>query len=122
MGKTGGRGQKGQRSRTGRGGGSRPGFEGGQLPLYRRLPKRGFSNARFRLTREIVKVGALERLSADLIRPEELLEAGLVKRGTERIKFLAGGELKRAVTVHAHGFSKGAAQAIEKAGGKTVVL
>ena len=118
LGKTCGRGQKGQRSRTGRGGGSRPGFEGGQFPLIRRLPKRGFSNHRFRETRGIVKVGDLQKLTYSVVGPKEFIQERLVKKGTERIKLLAGGSLKRAVTVHAHGFSEGARKAIEQAGGK----
>ncbi len=122
LGKTGGRGQKGQRSRTGRGGGSRPGFEGGQFPLIRRFPKRGFSNHRFRWVRGIVKVGDLQGLTHTVIGPEEFIQEKLVKRSTERIKLLAGGTLKRAVTVHAHGFSKGAREAIEKAGGRVETI
>ena len=104
------------------GGGSRPGFEGGQFPLIRRVPKRGFSNARFRERRGIVKVGDLERLTQAVVNPQELISSGLVKRGTERIKVLSGGTLKRAVTVQAHGFSQGARKSIEKAGGKAEVI
>ncbi|MBI2871537.1 MAG: 50S ribosomal protein L15 [Candidatus Omnitrophica bacterium] len=122
MGKTATRGVKGQRSRSGRGGGSRPGFEGGQFPLIRRVPKRGFSNARFAATRAIVKVGDLGRLTQPSVGPAEMVAAGLVRRGTERIKVLAGGELKRSVTVKAHGFSDGARKAIELAGGKAILI
>jgi len=86
------------------------------------VPKRGFSNSRFRKSRDIVKVGDLQKLAQEVVRPADLAEAGLVKNRTERIKVLSGGTLKRAVTVHAHGFSAGARKAIEQAGGKAEII
>lgn len=118
-GKTSGRGQKGQKSRSG--GNPHPWFEGGQMPLYRRLPKRGFTNI-FRKEYEIVDVSRLSALSGDLpITPEIMKEQGLVKKSAA-VKILANGELSKAVTVHAHKFSKSAIEKIEKSGGKAVIV
>ena len=118
MGKTSTRGHKGQRSRSG----SRMirGFEGGQMPLHRRLPKRGFTNI-FRKRFNIVNLEALERLGEATITPEVLRKAGIV-RSLHPVKILGEGELKKAVTVQAHKFSKSAEEKITRAGGKCEVL
>jgi len=118
MGKTSARGHKGQRSRSG----SRMmrGFEGGQMPLHRRLPKRGFTNI-FRIEYSIVSLEKLAALGETTINPDVLHKAGVVK-GKNPIKILGDGELKTAVTVHAHKFSKSAQEKITKAGGKFEVL
>jgi large subunit ribosomal protein L15 len=118
MGKTSTRGHKGQRSRSG----SRMlrGFEGGQMPLHRRLPKRGFTNI-FRTEYTIVNLEKLAGLGETTITPDVLREAGVVK-GNDRIKILGDGELKSALTVQAHKFSKSAQEKITKAGGKFEVL
>ena len=114
MGKTSTRGHKGQRSRSG----SRMmrGFEGGQMPLHRRLPKRGFTNI-FRQEYNIVNLERLAALSETTINPDVLRKAGVIS--TKRpLKILGDGELKSAITVHAHKFSKSAEEKIVKAGGK----
>jgi large subunit ribosomal protein L15 len=118
MGKTSTRGHKGQRSRSG----SRMlrGFEGGQMPLHRRLPKRGFTNV-FRTEYAIINLEKLARLGETTITPDVLRKAGVVKR-KDRIKVLGDGELKIALTVQAHKFSKSAQEKITKAGGKFEVL
>ena len=118
MGKTSTRGHKGQRSRSG----SRMmrGFEGGQMPLHRRLPKRGFTNV-FREEYSIVSLERLAGLGETTINPDVLRKAGVVK-GKDRIKILGDGELTAALTVHAHKFSKSAQEKITKAGGKFEVL
>jgi large subunit ribosomal protein L15 len=118
MGKTSTRGHKGQRSRSG----SRllRGFEGGQMPLHRRLPKRGFKNI-FREEYAVVNLDRLAELGETEITPEVLKKAGVV-HGKKPIKILGNGELKSAVTVHAHKFSKSAQEKITKAGGKFEVL
>jgi large subunit ribosomal protein L15 len=118
MGKTSTRGHKGQRSRSG----SRMmrGFEGGQMPLHRRLPKRGFTNI-FRVEYSIVSVERLAALGETTITPEVLRKAGVVK-GKNPIKILGDGELHTALTVNAHKFSKSAQEKITKAGGKFEVL
>jgi large subunit ribosomal protein L15 len=120
MGKTAGAGNKGQQSR--RGYSRRPGFEGGQMPLHRRLPKRGFS-APFSKTFAVVNVGTLSEFAAgDTVTPETLAERGIVNARRDGVKILGDGELKIALTVRAHAFSKSAAEKIAKAGGKTEVL
>ena len=118
MGKTSTRGHKGQRSRSG----SRMlrGFEGGQMPLHRRLPKRGFTNI-FRIEYTIINLEKLAGLGETTITPDVLRKAGVVK-GKNRIKVLGDGELKSALTVQAHKFSKSAQEKITKAGGKFEVL
>ena len=118
MGKTSTRGHKGQRSRSG----SRMlrGFEGGQMPLHRRLPKRGFTNV-FRKEYSIVSLEKLAGLGETTITPDMLRKAGVIK-GTSRVKVLGDGELNTALTVQAHKFSKSAAEKITKAGGKAEVL
>ena len=114
-GKTAGRGHKGQGSRAG--GGPRPGFEGGQMPLTRRVPKRGFHNP-FRTEYVLVSLASLDRFDAGQeVSPEAMREAGLVGRGM--IKILANGDVTKPLTVKAHGFSKGAKAKIEAAGGTT---
>jgi len=119
MGKTSTRGHKGQRSRSG----SRQmrGFEGGQMPLHRRLPKRGFTNI-FRTEYEVVNLEKLAELNESEITPETLRKAGMVSSKKALVKVLGQGQLSKAVTVHAHKFSKSAQEKIEKAGGKTQVL
>jgi large subunit ribosomal protein L15 len=118
IGKTSGRGHKGQRSRSG----SRMmrGFEGGQMPLHRRLPKRGFTNI-FRTEYSVVNVGDLAALGQKTINQEVLIKAGLCSKN-DLIKVLGDGELKSALTVQAHKFSKSAEEKITKAGGKIEVL
>jgi large subunit ribosomal protein L15 len=118
MGKTSTRGHKGQRSRSG----SRMlrGFEGGQMPLHRRMPKRGFTNV-FRQEFNIVNLEKLALLGETTITPEVLRKAGVIK-GKHRLKVLGDGELSIALTVQAHKFSKSAQEKITKAGGKFEVL
>jgi large subunit ribosomal protein L15 len=118
MGKTSTRGHKGQRSRSG----SRMmrGFEGGQMPLHRRLPKRGFTNI-FRTEYTIVSLEKLAGLGETTITPDVLRKAGVVK-GKAPIKILGDGDVSTALTVHAHKFSKSAQEKITKAGGKVEVL
>lgn len=119
LGKTSGRGQKGQYARTR---GFKPHFEGGQTPLQRRLPKRGFNNPFPKLTIE-VNVGDLEEFSAGANVDESALVAhGLVRGRYDRIKVLGSGEITKSITVSAHAFSKSAAAKIEKAGGNVVLL
>ena len=120
LGKTSGRGQKGQNSRSG--GGTRPGFEGGQKPLYLRLPKRGFTNI-FRKEYVEINVGTLERFEAGTVVDAVLLvECGLIKNLRDGIRVLGNGELTKALTVQAAGFSAGAAEKIQAAGGKAEVI
>src|SRR5689334_1247263 len=118
MGKTSTRGHKGQRSRSG----SRMirGFEGGQMPLHRRMPKRGFTNI-FRKEFSIVNLEVLRALGETTITPDVLRKAGVIK-SKHPVKILGDGELKTALTVHAHKFSKSAQEKITKAGGKCEVL
>ena len=116
LGKTAGRGHKGQRSRSGFR--RRPGFEGGQMPLVRRLPKRGFTNI-FRIEYAVINVEVLAALAEDgvtEITPEVLADAGFVRRG-KLLKVLGDGELTTALTVKANAFSKSAVSKIEAAGG-----
>ncbi|HEX3322415.1 MAG TPA: 50S ribosomal protein L15 [Terriglobales bacterium] len=119
MGKTSARGHKGQRSRSG----SRMmrGFEGGQMPLHRRLPKRGFKNI-FRQEYAVVNLDKLAAIGESTITPEVLQKSGVVHSKKLPIKILGDGELKSALTVHAHKFSKSAQEKITKAGGKFEVL
>ena len=118
-GKTSGRGQKGQKSRSG--GNPHPWFEGGQMPLYRRLPKRGFTNI-FKKEYEIVNLAQLASLETkNPITPEVMREKGIIRR-VESVKILGNGELPEALTVHAQKFSRSAVEKIEKAGGKVVTI
>jgi large subunit ribosomal protein L15 len=119
-GKTAGRGHKGQKARSG--GGVRVGFEGGQNPLYRRLPKRGFTNIH-RKEFAIVNIEELNRFADGTeVTPETLLETGVVKNPKDGIKILGNGELKVKLTVKANKFSQSAVEKIEAAGGKTEVI
>ena len=118
-GKTAGKGHKGQKARSGA---PRPGFEGGQMPLYRRLPKRGF---KCRNSKEIVgiNVSALERFENDsVVTIEALLEAGIVKNTRDGVKILGNGELTKKLTVQANAFSASAVEKIEALGGKAEVI
>ncbi|HHT19903.1 MAG TPA: 50S ribosomal protein L15 [Tissierellia bacterium] len=120
LGKTSGRGHGGQKSRSG--GGVRLGFEGGQLPIYRRLPKRGFSNARFATKYAILNIGRLAELELEEISPQILLEQGVIKKLYDGLKILGDGDIDRAMTVKAHKFTKSAVEKIEQAGGKAEVI
>ena len=120
LGKTSGRGQKGQHSRSG--GGVRTGFEGGQMPLYRRLPKRGFKNI-FALQHAEVNVSQLNRFEdGATVDPVALIEAGILKNVRDGIRILGNGTLERKLTVIANGFTKSAVEKIEAAGGKVEVI
>ena len=119
-GKTSGKGHKGSKARTGHGGpgGGKPGFEGGQMPLTRRIPKRGFTNA-FRVENQLVRLGDLSRLPEGTeITPTSLAEAGLIRANKGPAKLLANGEVTSAVTVRGVKLSAGARQKIEAAGGR----
>lgn len=120
-GKTAGRGHKGQLSRSG--GGKGPSFEGGQTPLAMRVPKRGFNNV-FRKEYAVVKVADLNRFQdGEVVTPEALIEAGLVRRNkAEAVKLLGDGELERKLTVKLHAFSKSAAEKVQAAGGQVEVI
>ena len=119
-GKTAGFGHKGQKARSG--GGVRPGFEGGQMPLQRRIPKRGFNNI-FAKQFAIVNVSDLERFDNDTVVTEELLvQTGLVKKALDGVKILGNGDLSKKLTVNATAFSASAKEKIEKAGGKAEVI
>ncbi|HLA49633.1 MAG TPA: 50S ribosomal protein L15 [Thermodesulfovibrionia bacterium] len=118
-GKTSCRGHKGQKSRTG--GGTRVGFEGGQMPLYRRLPKRGFTNI-FRKDYAVVNLKDLDKLSESVVTPEVILEKGLIKDTKSGIKILGEGEIKKPITVKAHAFSASAKDKIIKAGGVIEII
>ena len=119
-GTTAGRGMNGQNSRSG--GGVRLGFEGGQMPLYRRLPKRGFNN-KWGVTYDVVNVDELNKFEAGTVVNQAVLEeAGIVKQVRDGVKILGEGELKVALTVQAKKFSKSAVEKIEAAGGKAEVI
>lgn len=119
MGKTSTRGMKGQKSRSG--GGVRPGFEGGQMPLYRRLPKRGFKNVLAKQYAEVnvAQLNVFE--NGDTVKPESLIEAGILKNVLDGVRILGDGELTKSLTVVAQGFTKTAQEKIEAAGGKAEV-
>ncbi|NLH96369.1 MAG: 50S ribosomal protein L15 [Clostridiaceae bacterium] len=120
-GKTAGRGHKGQNARSG--GGVRPGFEGGQMPLYRRIPKRGFNNKRFAKVYAEINVSALNVFEDGTVVNAELLkEKGLIKEIYDGVAVLGNGELTKKLTVQAARFSKTASQKIEAAGGKKEVV
>lgn len=120
LGKTAGRGHKGQNARSG--GGVRPGFEGGQMPLYRRLPKRGFKNV-FAKEYAEVNVGQLNCFEdGATVDPVSFIEAGILKNVRDGIRILGGGELEKKLTVVANGFTKSAVEKIEAAGGKVEVI
>lgn len=125
-GKTGGRGVKGQKSRSGV---AINGFEGGQMPIFRRLPKRGFSNAMFSNNYQTISVGKLQaavdakKLDAKAtVTVEALVEAGILRRANDGVRILSDGELKASLTCEVAGASKSAIEKIEKAGGKVTVL
>ena len=120
MGQTSTRGTKGQFSRTG--GGTRPGFEGGQMPLYRRLPKRGFKNT---FAKKYAEVNVEQLNCFDngaVVDPAALIEAGILKNVLDGVRVLGNGELTKSLTVQAQGFTKSAQQKIEAAGGKAEVI
>ena len=121
LGKTSGHGENGQKSRSGVS--IAPWFQGGQTPLYRRLPKRGFSNARFETKYAVINLDDLNRFNdGDVITPELLKETGLVKKQLSGIKVLGSGNLEKKVTVRAHRFSTAAVTKIEENGGKAEVI
>ena len=121
LGKTAGKGHKGQNARSG--GGVRPGFEGGQIPLYRRIPKRGFNNAQFGKLYTEVSVEKLNKFEVNaVVDPAVMLEAGVISKiEKDGVKILGNGELKVALTVVASAYTKGAKEKIEAAGGKVEV-
>ena len=119
-GKTAGKGHKGQNARSG--GGVRLGFEGGQLPLFRALPKRGFKNVNH-VNYAVINVSDLEKFeNGTLVTPTLLVESGLVRKEYDGIKVLGNGKLSKSLTVQAHKFSKSAEKAISEAGGKIEVI
>ena len=121
LGKTSGKGHKGQNARSG--GGVRPGFEGGQLPLFRRLPKRGFSNAMFKTEYATINVSDLEKFdNGAVVTPELLKEMGILKKQLAGVKVLGNGELTKKLTVKASKFSSSAIEKIEAIGGKAEVI
>ena len=121
LGKTAGRGNKGQNSRSG--GGARPGFEGGQMPLQRRRPKHGFKNDRFKVVYEVINVGCLAEAFADQaeVTLDDMYQRGLAKCGCP-VKILGDGEMSKAMKVEAHKFSASALEKIQKAGGEAKAL
>ncbi|MDO5569208.1 MAG: 50S ribosomal protein L15 [bacterium] len=120
-GKTSGKGHKGQNARSG--GGVRPGFEGGQLPLFRRLPKKGFSNSMFKIRYATINVGDLNIFDENVvITPELLKEKKIIKNQLDGIKILGNGNLEKKIVIKAHKFSKTAKEKIEKIGGKIEVI
>jgi len=120
-GKTATRGHKGQKSRSGAGKGA--GFEGGQMPMQRRLPKRGFKNYPFKLDFAIVNLRDIAKIEGvEEITPELMMDKGLIKKIKDGVKVLGDGEMSRAVTVKAHAFSESARTKIAAAGGKTEVI
>lgn len=121
LGKTSGRGENGQKSRSGA---SIPAvFEGGQSPLFRRLHKRGFSNARFKVRYATINVGELNNFKdGDVVTPELLKEMGIIKKQLSGIKILGNGELNKKLTIKAHRFTESALEKIEKSGSKAEVI
>jgi large subunit ribosomal protein L15 len=115
LGKTSGKGHKGHKARTG--GGTNPGFEGGQMPMYRRLPKRGFTNP-FRVENQVVNLSQLKQVSATEVSPETLYSAGLIGKPDGPVKLLGTGDADRAYTVRGVSLSASARAKIEAAGGK----
>jgi large subunit ribosomal protein L15 len=118
-GKTSCRGHKGQHARSGAK--FRAWFEGGQMPLQRRLPKRGFTNI-FKKTFQVVNVSEMESLKAKAVSPQDLYQAKIIRKQHVPVKVLGNGELKRAVEIHAHAFTKSAIEKIEAAGGKAIQI
>lgn len=120
-GKTSGRGHKGQKARSGYS--RKAGFEGGQLPLYRRLPKRGFSNARFKVEYAVINLSDLNKFDeGTVVTPELLKETGIIKNQLSGIKVLGNGTLEKKLTIRANKFSMTAKEKIESAGGKVEVI
>jgi ribosomal protein L15, bacterial/organelle len=119
LGRNAGRGDKGYHSRSGSK--HRPWFEGGQMPLHRRVPKRGFSNFLFKKEYQIVNISDLDKIESELIDPSVMRENGLVKYALRPIKVLGNGELNKKVNVTASAFSSSAAKKIEKKGGTVTV-
>jgi large subunit ribosomal protein L15 len=119
LGKTSGKGHKGARAVSGYS--IMRGFEGGQMPLHRRLPKRGFTNI-FKKQYAIINLGTLDSLEGDSFNPDRLMELGAVRKIGEGVKVLGSGELKRAIHVTAHMFSKSAMEKIQAAGGTAEVI
>lgn len=117
-GKTSGKGHKGQKARSG--GGIRIGFEGGQMPLYRKLPRRGFNNFNFKVSYQLVNVGQLEKLEGDEVSRKTLIKAGLIRDNKQGVKLLGDGEVSKAYTVTVCKVSGSAKSKIEAAGGKIV--
>ncbi len=121
IGKTSGRGEKGQKARSGAK--IRPNFEGGQTPLFRRLPKRGFSNARFKKEYAIINLSDLSKFEEGAtVNLEILKDMGIVKKVYSGLKVLGNGDIDKKITVQAHKFSKKAQEKIEKTGGKVEVI
>ncbi len=121
LGKTSGRGQDGQKSRSGYS--RKPGFEGGQLPLFKRIPKRGFSNARFKTEYAVINLSDLNKFEdGAIITPELLKEMGILKHQLDGVKVLGNGTLEKKITVKANKFSTVAKEQIEKLGGKVEVI
>ena len=118
-GKTATRGHKGQRAGTGFS--LMRGFEGGQMPLHRRLPKRGFTNI-FKKQYAVVNLGRLDKLAGDNFTPDRLIELGVVRKARDGVKILGSGELSRKIRVEAHFFSRSALDKIKKAGGEAAVI
>lgn len=118
-GKTAGRGTKGQKSISGYS--SKRGFEGGQMPLHRRVPKRGFTNI-FRKEYQEVNLNRLERIRKKEVKLKDLREAGLIKKEKELVKILGRGDISSPKTIHAHKFSRSAQKKIEEAGGKAILI
>lgn len=118
-GKTSTRGSKGQHAGTGFA--QKRGFEGGQMPIHRRLPKRGFTNI-FKKEFAIVNLGRIEKLEGDSFGPDRLIELGVIKKTGDGLKVLGSGQLTRKITVEAHQFSKSALEKIQKAGGTAQVI
>jgi len=121
LGKTSGKGHKGQKARSG--GGVRPGFEGGQMPLYMRIPKRGFSNMPFKKEYAEVNVEKLNVFRAgSVVTPEKLIESGIIKKVYDGVKIMGGGELTKKLKVQAHKFTAGAKEKIEALEGSAEVI
>ncbi|HTL48148.1 MAG TPA: 50S ribosomal protein L15 [Verrucomicrobiae bacterium] len=119
-GKTSCRGHKGQRARAGAT--HRPNFEGGQNPLYRRLPKRGFNRSDLKAKYRVVNVGLIAELGEAEVTPEVLISRGVISSVKDGLKVLGGGDVKKAVIVKAHFFSEGAKEKLSKAGGQAIVI
>ena len=121
LGKTAGKGSNGQKSRAG--GGTKPGFEGGQMPIIRRTPKRGFSNYPFKKEYAIINLDVLNRFEeGTVVTPELLLETGLVSKLLDGLKVLGNGNLEKKISVEAHKVSKSAQEAIEEKGGSVEII